>query len=437
VIKNPVWILAVAFIATNVFLGLRSTNWSFIDENTYIHATIAIISGQSCPITSLTLSTPTICNYEHPPLVKLLEAASLSVFGWAVPKSAYPHVMVVTLGNTSAGGILTSISYPSQILGTISTSPLWFLSFRFFQLIMGALSLPLIYVIALRISGNQRLALLSSLLLFLDPLYAFFSRTAYLDVPMIFFALCAYAVYSCSFRLGPVNKFWLTGAMLGLSALSKESGIVFIFPLMFYHIAFGQTDRRTSRVREILSIIAGEVILTAIGLQIYDVLARTPFPTFLNQVEYIMSFSASFRCAEPCSLGATPFSWFTSLFPNKWAVGLSDNPTLLLLVCVWMPVGLYLYWKSDRKQTPPENRLFVFAALLFGSVFSEDLLFYVGGRIDWIWYSLTMVPALALGGAYLLTREGLPRWMVKALVSLLLVGYISAYLAGPNLLKFD
>lgn len=60
---------------------------------------------------------------------------------------------------------------------------------------MGALSVPLLYAIAYRISYDRVAALIGASFLALEPAYLFFSRTAYLDIPMIFFALCAFAVY--------------------------------------------------------------------------------------------------------------------------------------------------------------------------------------------------------------------------------------------------
>ena len=435
--RNLVWLLVVTFLVISLFLAFDNTNWTFIDESTYIRSTISIVNGRTCNVANTTLADPTVCNYEHPPLVKLLEAVSLYTFGWGVPKSSYLRPPEVLQNTSSPTGTLVVISYPSGFLGDVSSSPLWFLSFRFFQLVMGALSLVLIYVVALRISGNERLALMSSLLLLLEPLYAFFSRTAYLDIPMVFFALCAYAVFFSSFRLGPINRYWLTGALLGLSALSKESGIVFIVPLVVYHLVFDRTGGRRSTLREIGTILAGEILVTATGLQLYDTLARTPFPTFLNQIQYIASYSSAFICTGTCSRGLGPFAWFTFFLPNYPSMSLSGNQVLLWLIFIWIPLGFYAFWKSRGRQASADDRLFFFAALLFISTFLEDVSFYIAGRTTWIWYFLTVVPSLALGAAYLVTRRELPSWTRILIVGLVFVGCFSAYAIGPNLLKFD
>ena len=434
------WVFIMVFLASNLFLAFDNSNWNFIDESSYIPASIALLNGESCSIANATIPTPTVCNYEHPPLVKVLEAVSLYAFGWVVPKSAYPHPEVLFNSSSSSSGVLEVISYPSRFLGDISSSPLWFLSFRFFQLLMGTLSLVLVYVIAHRISGNARLAMLSSLLLLIEPLYAFFSRTAYLDVPMVFFALCAYAVFFSSFRLGPINEYWLTGALFGLSVLSKEPGIVFLFPLGAYHIVFvaGKGARKRATM-EIAKVFVGMVAVSVAGLQIYDTFARTPFPTFLDHIAYIAAYSTSFICKGTCSRGLGPFAWFAFFVPNSSSISLSGNQVLLWLVFLWIPLGLHSIWKSSRRGlvSSPDDRLFAFASLFFGSTFVEDALFYAGGRTIWVWYFVAEIPSLALGGAYLLTRNVIPNWARVAIVSLLLIGCLLAYAIGPNLLKFD
>jgi len=204
-----------------------------------------------------------------------------------------------------------------------------------------------------------------------------------------------------------------------------------------YHVMFGQTGDRKSKLKEVATLLGGEIVVSAAGLQLYDTLARTPFPTFLNQVAYIVNYSSSFICTGSCSRGLGPFAWFTFFLPNYPSISLSGNQILLWLIFLWIPLGFYSFWKSRGRQVSAEDKLFVLAALLFGSTFLEDVLFYVGGRTTWIWYFLTVVPSLALGGAYLLTRKEVPSWTRIFILALLFVGYFSAYAIGPNLLKFD
>ena len=411
-----VWLLAASYFVANIVVGLSITDWSFIDENTYAIAAAKILLGEKCTIYQLNVATT--CNYEHPPLAKALEAVSLLLFGWFEPR-----------------GSIFNAEYIGSMV-QLSTSPLWFLSFRCFQISMGALSIVLIYVISVRISGNERLGLAAACLLVLEPLYFFFSRTDYLDIPMIFFALCAYAAYFSSVRFGPVSQFWLSGILMGLSVLCKESGLVFVVPLVAYHLMFGPPGRYV-RLRGSLVIVIGMITTGSIGLQLYDSLGNTPFPTLFNQITYAFEYSRSIACHGGCLFGPGPTSWFEFFVPTRWSDGFSGNQILLWLVFAWVPLGAYLVWKARGAALGPELRLFVFACLLFASTFLENELIYLSNRKTWIYYYLIIVPSVSLGGAYLLTRPQLHRWIKVGVVAFILLGYGWAYAAGPSFFLYD
>ena len=248
--------------------------------------------------------------------------------------------------------------------------------------------------------------MLAAALLALEPMFAFFARTAYLDVPMIFFALCAYAVYFSRVRLGPIDECTLAGALLALSALSKETGVVFLVPLLMYHLAF-RDGRWGSKTREAVAIVLGSAVVFVVGLQLYDTFAVTPFPTFVDQLRYIFAFSNSMTCKGLCSYPPTPLDWFFFFTKSYWLGGFSNNVFLLWLVLAWIPFGCFTLWRSRRERLTPESRLFVFSLLLFASTLLENELIYLDRGIL-VWYYLTLVPSLAFGGAYLLTCQQVP-----------------------------
>lgn len=373
-----------------------------------------MLHGQNCPTISLTVAqttdlVATMCNYEHPPLVKALVALTLYVFG-----------------------PLKDASAPGSLISHIAS----FLSFRTVQLVMGALSLPLIYTVAYDISKDRRLAVLAAVSLFLEPLYALFSRLDYLDIPMVFFALCAYAVYFGSRRFGRVNEYLLCGIFLGLSLLSKETGIFFVIPLVVYHFLFRQATW-TTKLKEALTVIGIEAAVSVAGLQLYDTLAGTPFPTFFSQIAYMIGYSHTLLCPNLCN-NPGPNPWYFLLTSNYWMIEVSYNPVLLWSVFVWVPVGAFLILRQVRKkQVDGASRLFVFALLLLVVTFVQNEVFYLSGRIIWVWYFLPAVPALALGEAYLLTRASIPGRIRLILGGLIVVGYFLAYLIGPSYLLYD
>jgi predicted membrane-bound dolichyl-phosphate-mannose-protein mannosyltransferase len=409
-----IWVLAALFLLADLVLAFRTTNWGYLDEATYIQASVRMLYGPQCGVSSF---FPTVCNYEHPPLAKALEALSLLVFGWVVP----------------AGYVANPINGP--VLSGSSSSPLWFLAFRFFPMLFGTLSVVLVYSIAYSVSKNKRLALVAGGVLLLEPVFSFFSRTAFLDIPMLFFALCAYAIYLGGFRMGPVSEVWLAGVFLGLSALSKEEGIVFYLPLLTYHFLF-RGRGLSSMVREsVIMLLSGAGVFAA-GLQAYDVLDRTPFPTFINQVSFMASFSASVSCRGLCNFPPSPLDWFFSYTQSFWFDGFSPNLVLLWLVLLWIPVGCYLLLKQRRRGIGPEGRLFVLAALFFGFTFASDCVIYLVRGI-YIWYYLPVVPSLCLGVAFIVTRPQLPNWSRAVVILLLVVGCAWAYQIGGTMLAYN
>jgi hypothetical protein len=117
--------------------------------------------------------------------------------------------------------------------------------------------------------------------------------------------------------------------------------------------------------------------------------------------------------------------------------GLSNNEVLQWLILLWIPLGLWSLFKARGGPTTPEDKLFVFAALLFGATFSANVLIYLGGRIVWIWYLLPVMPALSLGGGYLLTRREIPSRIRATILILVIAGYFWAYIIGPKMLMYD
>ena len=407
-----VWALAAVAVASNLAIALLHPSGLFWDEQFYNYAATLILHGQSCPTISLTVGPSTVpvatsCNYEHPPLVKLMVAVTVYV--------------LTPLRDASASG-----SLPSVVASL--------LSYRLVQLVMGALCLPLLYATAYGISKDRRLALVAAVLLFLEPLFAFFSHLDYLDIPMIFFALCAYAVYFGDRTVPRINRFAVTGIFLALSVLSKETGVVFVIPLIVYHLLFRQAGWR-QKSKELLTVVGIEALASVVGLQLYDTLARTPFPFFFDQIAYMVRYSDFLAGPHLCSpIGSVP--WYNFLTYDYWMLGVSYNPVLLWFVLVWIPVGGYMLWKG-RRQLDGANRLFVLATGLFVVTFFQNELLCFSGRILWVWYFLPIVPSLALGGAYLLTRKQIPLWIRLLSGALIVAGYFAAYLIGPGLLMYD
>src|SRR5271169_2710645 len=126
--------LVLVAIVSNLVLAIEPPSLIFWDEQVYNAAAAMILHGQSCPTIGIAVGQSTdfiatVCNYEHPPLVKVLVAVTLYIFG-----------------------PLKDAGAPGSLVSHVAA----FLSLRAVQLTMGALSLPLTYTIAYDVSNDRR-----------------------------------------------------------------------------------------------------------------------------------------------------------------------------------------------------------------------------------------------------------------------------------------
>jgi hypothetical protein len=418
-------ILSVAVFVAHVYVALIQPIYDFVDDRTYLAAAFSILQGTKCPLVA-----GNSCNYEHPPLSKLLMALGFEIFGKT--QVVGPSVGV---GANQIGG-------------------------RFFNMLMGSFSAPVLYLVVNRVSRNWKMAVLSGIFLLVDPLYFTLASTAELDIPMVFFALVALLPLAYESRIGRVNSFVLAGAVLGLSLLSEESAVFIVFAIMGYLLLAGSGNLR-ARVWSCAELAAAASLVFAIGLELFDV-SFTAFPSFLNQLEVILSFhfgagpgQLSFLVSESncsqylglcptdksliphflysgfplaqdfsnsciaCWAATNPLDWLTYfppiIFPE--ALVMAPNYLLVWLVFAWVPIAL---WRMDRLWSSSEGKALLLALVVFGwNVASDIWLFVVVGRAVFEWYLLPAIPAMAIGAAYLLTRPEVPRWI--SYVSIVLV----------------
>ena len=92
---------------------------------------------------------------------------------------------------------------------------------RFSTALLGTLSILFVYLIAKHLFYSEKWALLSAALVSLDGLHLVMSRTALLDMTLMFFVLIGlYALLK--------ERFWSAGFLLGLALATKWSAIYYI-----------------------------------------------------------------------------------------------------------------------------------------------------------------------------------------------------------------
>ena len=211
----------------------KNLNGCIMDEVYYVPTAESMLNGTQC-----SPSVPN-CNLEHPFLSKALIAVGIATFG------------------DGAFG--------------------W----RIFNVLLGSFSLPLLFILTMRLSGSHKASSVATLLLALDVMFFSHSSAALIDVPMVFFALLGFVLFVCDLAVWKLDKFTLAGVSLGLAILSKETAIFLVATLVTYNFLVGEGDRRQRILSSAeLLIVAGGVFI--FGLQAYDSLfASAAFPTFL------------------------------------------------------------------------------------------------------------------------------------------------------------
>lgn len=396
------------------------------DELIYAANAARILNGQACT-GQYFAQFPRICNYEHPPLGKLLIIPGIVIFG-----------------HNSFG---------------------W----RFVPQILGVACIPLVYLIAFKLSKNGKLAFLASLLLSLDTLFFMQSNMANLDTSQLFFGMAAFAAYFYEVKASSLNMYLLIGFLMGLSVLCKETGVFLLGALLVFHLIFGKGEL-SQRLKESVIVFTVTAMTFAVGLQLYDSLIPTPFTFFTQQISYILNFGINdrwfyspglyfFTAHEPlgvvnswvcqnCWRSLSPFDWVTFFSPVEYAYPPAANAHQLITIgnfrfvydtfayygitnmfetwtiYIWIPLAVYLvfkYRRDLRTRLEAADKTLVFALIWFGFTYVPYILLYFESRAEFEYYLVSAVPAIAIGAAYLITR---PRVSNKVTIAYLILVFL-------------
>jgi 4-amino-4-deoxy-L-arabinose transferase-like glycosyltransferase len=319
-----------------------------MDEVFYVPEGMGMLSGEQCATGP---SAPSNCHMEHPPLGPALIAAGMAL-----------------LGEYNAAG--------------------W----RLFPAVLGSFSIPLLFGLAWKLSGDKRVAYLASILLALDVMFFSQSSGALLDIPEVFFGLAAFFAYFAGLKWWKFDKYFIAGVLLGVAGLAKETAVFMAMALVTYILLF-EEGKRLGRVYTSLKVLIVVGLVFAAGLQAYDsALASHAVPTFVQHVEYILGYGSSLTDGCPWACGwtgaafgtyITPFDWLLYYSPvGYYVTSVSVCPNTVNGVCqgaysyvsigyygatnmmetwtvyVWVPLlayELYSYRKSRRSeaQSPP------------------------------------------------------------------------------------
>jgi len=337
-------------------------------------------------------------NHEHPPLGKVMIAASMRVFG-----------------NTPFG---------------------W----RFPSILMGMLCILLLYGIVRAASGDEWLGVLAATLFSLDNLVLVHSRIATLDIFLVgFFLLGAWAML----RGWPL----LAGMAMGLATLVKLTGIYGLLALLFFQAGMAFWEWRGTRTWPRLSLqtvgwlVAGFVPMVLIGLWILD-LAVTPYRNPLDHLQFMTHYGFSLtRPGGPAGEESYPWQWLindvqetyfnvNTTVTIKGQAPLSYRPinfrgAMNPIIIGAFPLGFaYSLWRAWRLK----DKLSLWVVAWVAGVYLPFYPLSMGEhRISYLFYFLPTLPAVAVSLAQLLRQAALPRLVMWGYLAMVLVGFIGYF----------
>jgi len=247
------------------------------DEVFYVTAAETILNHTSCgPLSELASLQP--CNLEHPPLAKLLMAASVHAFG---------------KGNLGA---------------------------RLPSIVSGVLSIPAISWLTWSLTRRDAKATVAAAaLLSTSPVLFWLSSVGMLDSIELLFGLLGLAVYFS--EVTPRRTRWaLAGVLMGLSMLSKEVAVLMLAGFLAYLLYLGKG-------KDAVWILAASSATAFVGLWTYDYL-YAPFANPVQHIEFILE--TGLRLTSQAGFAVSPVGWF-----------FQEQELLLgLLALVWVPLAL-------------------------------------------------------------------------------------------------
>jgi hypothetical protein len=426
----------VSYQALTCYSTSSKTYGCIMDEVFYVPEAMRMLSGLHCS------TTAPDCHMEHPELVPALMAAGMAAFG----------------------------TY--NVAG-------W----RVMPVLLGSLSIPLLFGIVWKASGNKTLAAYSSLLLALDVMFFSQSSGGLLDVPEVFFGLAAFLAYFAKVRVWRFDRYLIAGVFLGLAGLAKETAIFIALAFLTYILLFDDGVRavRFFRFTKVILVLA---LVFVVGIQTYDsTLATSEVPTFVQHVSYILNYGSTliagklacqpttgYWCKFPDQPGGPP------ILPTDWltfytAVEYYATSTLVCTdavngVCqgqqrwlstvayygvsnfliawstfVWVPLASYALYSRFRKgkareakdsagpsqgaeETEGETRLAALALIMFVWTYVPYILLFLAGRVTYPFYLVPAVPALAMGCGYWLNRAYFPKYLVPLYIGMVFVFFL-------------
>jgi len=141
-----------------------------------------------------------------------------------------------------------------------STAPFFFVS-RLVTVFLGTSTIFVIYYLGNLIFKNQKVALLSALIISVLPIHVYESHLAKLDVAQTFFVSLSLIFIYKVYQSAKTRDFILSGIFIGLTTSTKYNGfLLFIILLLAYLLHFKRNKKAWFKIKNILNLIYSGIV---------------------------------------------------------------------------------------------------------------------------------------------------------------------------------
>ena len=359
----------------------------------------------------------------------LILLLGLHLFAMSFPNGSKDYVFdesyYVPAAKDILNGVASNLEHPffGKIWGSLGIFLFGnnFFGWRIFYVIIGVASVYVFYLVALNFVSKEK-ALFASCFLGFETLFFIHTSLLLLEGPPILFALIGFLAYL-------KGRYYISGLAMGLSVLSKEWGVYFVFALVLYHLyAMPKHDflnvLRKNAVKTVLFI---AIMLGTFGLPMwaYDIIFKPYASGFgaltnpvLNFIYYFHYQSLLTGCSGTTTWNCYPWNWILpfNINPSGYYVVTTTVTTTLAngakRVIVthpidWLGIGNFAIWYSiwpiaamivykavTRRFTKVDAFIATWIASTYLPWYYVSLVLH---RVEYSFYFINVDPALALG----------------------------------------
>jgi hypothetical protein len=356
----------------------------------------------------------------------LLVLLALHLFAMSFPSGnsssdyVFDEAYYVPAARDLLNGVASNVEHPffGKLWGAIGIYLFGndFFGWRIFYVIIGVLAVYALYQVALNFVSKQK-ALIAASFLGFETLFFNHTSLLLLEGPPILFALIGFLAY---FK----KRYYISALAMGLSVLSKEWGVYFVFALILYHLyAMPKHDfKNVLRTNALKTVVFFAVMIATFALPMwaYDIIYKPSAGGFgaitnpIQNFEYYFYYQSLLTgCSSTTAWNCYPWNWILpfNVSPSGYYVVSTTITTgqksVVKYLIDWLGIGNFAVWYAIwpitgltvyKAVTKKFSRVDAFIAFWIASTYLPW--YYVSlvlHRVEYSFYFINVDPALALG----------------------------------------